>query len=137
MGDIPGGHYRLLIGTYTKGTSRGIYSVALDRATGALGAPELAAEAPNPTFIALSPDSRFLYAVCAGPAWLSSFRVDSASPRLIPVQIATADASPTPMTTAQQPTDKAARTRRSESMFRICRHPFVARDRRPGPTSWL
>jgi 6-phosphogluconolactonase len=108
MGENPGGHYRLLIGTYTKGTSRGIYSVTLDRTTGALGAPELAAEAPNPTFIALSPDSRFLYAVCAGPGWLSSFRVDPASPRLVPVQIATADASPTPCHVAIDATGKIA-----------------------------
>jgi 6-phosphogluconolactonase len=108
MGENPGGHYRLLIGTYTKGTSRGIYSVTLDRKTGDLGAPELAAEAPNPTFIALSPDSRFLYAVCAGPGWLSSFRVDPASPRLIPIQIATADASPTPCHVAVDATGQIA-----------------------------
>ncbi|HXQ81730.1 MAG TPA: lactonase family protein [Opitutaceae bacterium] len=80
------GLHRLFVGTYTRGASRGIYSVSLDAATGALGAPELAAEAPNPTFLALSPGREFLYAVCAGPAWASSFRIDPASPRLLPVQ---------------------------------------------------
>jgi 6-phosphogluconolactonase len=89
------GHHRLFIGTYTKGKSRGIYSLALDRATGALGAPEVSAEAPNPTFLALSPDGGNLYAVCANDGWASSFRVDGAA-RLTPVQQAPAGAGPTP-----------------------------------------
>ena len=96
MGGNPGSSHRLFVGTYTRGTSRGIYSLTLDGATGALGAPELSAEAPNPTFLALSPDRRHLYAVCAGPGWISSFRVDPSSPRLAPVQQSTPDASPTP-----------------------------------------
>ena len=61
--------HRMFVGTYTKTASRGIYSATLDGATGALGEPELAAEAPNPTYLALSPDRALLYAVCAGPAW--------------------------------------------------------------------
>lgn len=89
------GFHRLFIGTYTKGKSRGIYSVALDRASGALGAPEFAAEAPNPTFLALSPNLQFLYAVCAGDGWASSFRIDSAA-RLAPVQQVPASSEPTP-----------------------------------------
>jgi 6-phosphogluconolactonase len=88
--------HRLFIGTYTRRASLGIYAVELDRATGVLGRPELAAEAPNPTFLALSPDHHFLYAVCAGDAWASSFRVDRASPRLVPVQQAPAGPGPTP-----------------------------------------
>jgi 6-phosphogluconolactonase len=94
MGEDTGRH-RLYIGTYTKGKSRGIYTVALDGETGALGPPEVAAEAPNPTFLALSPDRRFLYAVCAGEGWASSFRVGPAG-RLSPVQQLPADSSPTP-----------------------------------------
>jgi len=90
------GRQRLFIGTYTRRTSRGIYAVDLDPATGALGAPELAAEAPNPTFLALSPDRRFLYAVCANDGWASSFSVDPASPRLAPVRQAPAGDGPTP-----------------------------------------
>ena len=96
MGENPGGSHRLFVGTYTKGASRGIYSLTLDGATGALGAPELSAEAPNPTFLALSPDRRHLYAVCAGPGWLSSYRVDPFSARLAPVQQSVPDAGPTP-----------------------------------------
>ena len=43
MGEKAGRH-RLFVGTYTKGASRGIYSVTLDAETGALGAAALAAE---------------------------------------------------------------------------------------------
>ena len=95
MGETLGAH-RIFIGTYTKGKSRGIYSVTLDRSSGALGAPEVAAEAPNPTFLALSPDSRFLYAVCANSGWASSFKVDTAAFRLSAVQQAPAGTGPTP-----------------------------------------
>ncbi len=94
MGELLGLH-RLFIGTYTKGKSRGVYSLTLDRTTGALGAPEVAAEAPNPTFLALSPNRRFLYAVCANDGWASSFEIDS-SGRLRPVQQAPAGSGPTP-----------------------------------------
>jgi 6-phosphogluconolactonase len=88
--------HRLFIGTYTKTASRGIYLVALDAQTGALGEPRLAAEAPNPTFLALAPSREYLYAVCAGPDWLSSFRVDPATAALTPVQQRPAGTGPTP-----------------------------------------
>ena len=87
--------HRIFIGTYTRSGSRGIYSISLDAATGALGAPELAAEAPNPTFIALSPDGGILYAVCAGASWASSFRVDRAG-KLTPIQQDEPGSGPTP-----------------------------------------
>ncbi len=51
------------IGTYTGGKSEGIYVARFDPATGSLGAPELAAKMRNPTFLALHPTGRFLYAV--------------------------------------------------------------------------
>lgn len=51
------------VGTYTGGTSRGIYRFRLDPATGEASAPALAAEARNPSFLALHPSGRFLYAV--------------------------------------------------------------------------
>jgi 6-phosphogluconolactonase len=102
------GLHRLFVGTYTKGTSRGIYSVTLDAATGVLGAPELAAEAPNPTFLALSPGHEYLYAVCAGPAWASSFRIDPASHRLVPVQQHPPGDGPTPCHIAVDGTGRIA-----------------------------
>lgn len=95
MREDPGRH-RLFIGTYTKAASRGIYGAALDGSTGALSPPELAAEAPNPTFLALSPDRQFLYAVCAGAGWASSFRVHGAAPRIAPVQQGSPGPGPTP-----------------------------------------
>ncbi|HWX18358.1 MAG TPA: lactonase family protein [Candidatus Binatia bacterium] len=51
------------IGTYTEGKSRGIYAARFDTAAGTLSTPELAAETKNPTFLALHPNGRWLYAV--------------------------------------------------------------------------
>jgi 6-phosphogluconolactonase len=100
--------HRMFVGTYTKAASRGIYSVTLNGATGALGAPELAAEAPNPTYLALSPDRALLYAVCAGPRWASSFRVDPSSAALTPVQQRPAGTGPTPCHIAVDPKGRFA-----------------------------
>lgn len=59
----------IFVGTYTPkdGASRGIYAVRLDPATGALSGPVVAAETPNPTFLAWHPDHRVLYASGEGP----------------------------------------------------------------------
>ena len=43
------------VGTYTGEKSQGIYRTRLDLATGTLSAPELAATATNPSFLALDP----------------------------------------------------------------------------------
>src|SRR3954471_5006538 len=51
------------IGTYTGAKSKGIYSARFDPETGQLSQPELAAETKNPTFLAIHPNHRFLYAV--------------------------------------------------------------------------
>ena len=48
----------LLVGTQTSGTSKGIYSYSFDPNIGELGVPGLAAEADNPTFLALAPNGR-------------------------------------------------------------------------------
>ena len=53
----------VFIGTYTGARSQGIYVSRLDGATGKLSAPELAAATPNPSFLALHPNRRWLYAV--------------------------------------------------------------------------
>jgi 6-phosphogluconolactonase len=50
-------------GTYTRGTSQGIYVSKFDSATGKLSAPELAVATPNPSFLALHPSRKFLFAV--------------------------------------------------------------------------
>ncbi|HEY1847870.1 MAG TPA: lactonase family protein [Opitutaceae bacterium] len=87
--------HRLFIGTYTRSTSEGIYSLSLDE-KGRLGTPAVAAKAPNPTFLALAPGGGILYAVCASPNWLSSFRVDASSAALTPIDQRPAGKDPTP-----------------------------------------
>ncbi len=64
--DAPGGEpaaWSVYIGTYTRGESRGIYRSVLCAAHGTLSEPELAAETANPSFLAIHPNRRFLYAV--------------------------------------------------------------------------
>jgi 6-phosphogluconolactonase len=51
------------VGTYTDGASRGIYRFTFDPAIGSASEPVLAAETKNPSFLALHPAGRFLYAV--------------------------------------------------------------------------
>jgi 6-phosphogluconolactonase len=59
--------FRLYVGTYTNGAERnasqGIYVLELDSRSGGLTAPRLAAKATNPSFLAIHPSRRFLYAV--------------------------------------------------------------------------
>lgn len=55
--------YRVYFGTYTGKDSRGIYMATFDANTGKLGTPELAGEATNPSFLAIHPTRKFLYAV--------------------------------------------------------------------------
>jgi 6-phosphogluconolactonase len=59
--------FTVFVGTYTgakTNDSRGIYKFGFDAKTGAVIAPpELAGEAKNPSFLALHPKGRFLYAV--------------------------------------------------------------------------
>ena len=63
-GGVYGEGMRVYVGTYTRGKeSKGIYLARLNLKTGVLSSPELVAEADNPSFLVLSPDERFLYAV--------------------------------------------------------------------------
>jgi 6-phosphogluconolactonase len=57
--------YRVYVGTYTSGDSisKGVYSCELDTETGKLTEPVLAAELINPSFLAVHPSGKFLYAV--------------------------------------------------------------------------
>jgi 6-phosphogluconolactonase len=50
-------------GTYTGAKSKGIYVSRFDSVTGRLSAAELAAETRSPSFLAVPPGGRFLYAV--------------------------------------------------------------------------
>lgn len=52
------------IGTYTKpGASQGIYVSSLEPSTGKLGEPRLAAHAENPSYVAIHPNGKSVYAV--------------------------------------------------------------------------
>src|SRR5437764_10446367 len=54
---------RVYVGTYTQRGSQGIYRFDFDPASGKLTSRALAAEAKNPSFVAMDPGQRFLYAV--------------------------------------------------------------------------
>lgn len=53
----------VFFGTYSNGPSKGIYRATLDLATGKLSTAELAAELKNPSFLAIHPNRKYLYAV--------------------------------------------------------------------------
>lgn len=54
---------RVYLGTYTGKGSKGIYLSTLDPATGKLSPPALAGEVDNPSFLAVHPSKKFLYAI--------------------------------------------------------------------------
>jgi 6-phosphogluconolactonase len=70
-----GGAVTVYIGTYTRGwacppaatgapcTSKGVYRASFDGTTGKLGEPVLAAETDNPSYLTVSADGKFLFAV--------------------------------------------------------------------------
>src|SRR5450755_4814653 len=57
------GESLVYFGTYNGAKSKGIYVSRFNSTTGKLGAPELAAEIANATFLAVTPGGNFLYAV--------------------------------------------------------------------------
>ena len=93
-----GASHLIYLGTYTRtGVSKGIYSVRLDRETGALSVPELAAEATDPAWITFSPDKRFLYAIHASRAQGIGFTIDSVTGKLTPLCSAPAASGAAPV----------------------------------------
>jgi 6-phosphogluconolactonase len=60
--DVPS-KYWVYFGTYTGGGSEGIYAVEFDAKTGETGQVKLVAETTQPSFVALHPSGKFLYAV--------------------------------------------------------------------------
>jgi 6-phosphogluconolactonase len=61
--DSPPGRYLLFVGTYTEKASKGIYAYRFDSASSELTSLGIAAETVNPSFLAIDPSHRFLYAV--------------------------------------------------------------------------
>jgi 6-phosphogluconolactonase len=61
--DSPKNKYLLYVGTYTEKESKGIYAYRYDAASSELTSLGVAAETTNPSFLAIDPTHRFLYAV--------------------------------------------------------------------------
>src|SRR5688500_20353144 len=58
------GKMLVYVGTYTgRSGSKGIYVMPLDVKSGKLGEPEVAAEVTSPSFLAIHPSRKYLYAV--------------------------------------------------------------------------
>ena len=79
------GDFFVYFGTFTNELSKGIYVSRLDPDTGKLSAPELAAAAASPNFLAVSPAGRRLYAATRGAGaggTVIAFAVDGRSGRL-------------------------------------------------------
>jgi 6-phosphogluconolactonase len=100
------GDFYMYFGTYTgfkfvshsatigvgESHSKGIYVSRFHAATGEASEPELAAEIANPSFLAIHPNHRFLYAVSEDPlslgppkdhaSYVSAYEIDSATGKL-------------------------------------------------------
>lgn len=81
--------FLVYFGTYTGKASKGIYVSRLNAETGHLGAPELAAEITSPSFLAIAPNGKHLYAVNEiskfegkNAGAVTSFAIDRATGRL-------------------------------------------------------
>ena len=81
--------FLVYFGTYTGTKSKGIYVSRLDTDTGKLTAPELAAESASPSFLAIHPNHKFLYAANEVDTFggkksgaVSAFSLDAATGKL-------------------------------------------------------
>jgi 6-phosphogluconolactonase len=85
----------MYVGTYTRAPSKGIYAYRFQGATGQvtpIGTAGLAAETENPSFLAVHPNQRFLYAVNEVSRYegkdagsVSAFAIDRAAGTLTPL----------------------------------------------------
>src|ERR1043166_3288607 len=102
-------NYFVYFGTYTgfkyvhhsktwgvgESKSKGVYVSRFNAATGQLSDPELAAEVVNPSFLTISPDHHYLYAISEDPhslgppldhsSYVSAFAIDSSTGKLRPL----------------------------------------------------
>lgn len=78
----PGFDYYLLVGTYTTGKSEGIYVYKFNSSNGEFS-PVSKIWSANPSFLAVSPDNKFVYAVNENqPGGVSSFSFDKSTGNL-------------------------------------------------------
>jgi 6-phosphogluconolactonase len=87
LGDAPAAAQKFLVfvGTYTDKTdSKGIYAYQFDTGTGKLTPRGLAAETPNPSWVAIDPSGQFLYAAneSGKQSTVSAFSIDAQSAKL-------------------------------------------------------
>jgi 6-phosphogluconolactonase len=87
--ESPKGKYLLFVGTYTEKGSKGIYAYRFDAASSELTPLGVAAETTNPSFLAIDPTRRFLYAVNEVPKYkgadsgaVSAFAIDRQTGKL-------------------------------------------------------
>ena len=101
------GSETLFVGTGTNTGSKGIYAYRFDPASGNLEQIGVAAEAPTPSFLALSPDGKYLFAVNEIDSYkgektgaVSSYSVDKAAGSLTLINtVASGGAGPCHVTT--------------------------------------
>jgi 6-phosphogluconolactonase len=94
--------YLVYVGTYTVRGSKGIYAYRYDAANGQLEDLGLAAETPSPSFLAISPNHKFLYAANETNEYqgqasgiVSAFSIDAKTGKLTLLnQVASRGASP-------------------------------------------
>ena len=87
--------YKMYVGTYTRGrnvTSKGIYAYRFQPSTGQLTALGLAAETASPSFLAIHPNHKFLYAINEINSFqgqragsVSAFSIDASTAKLTPL----------------------------------------------------
>jgi len=73
-------NYNLIVGTYTApGKSEGIYTYNFDAATAATSIKSIAKNTANPSYVAISPDNKFIYAVneTGATSTVSAFKYDA------------------------------------------------------------
>lgn len=84
------------IGTYTKGSSKGVYAFTLDTEKAALSEAMLVAELGDPTYVAVSKDNTNLYAIDkqGERSGLASFSINQETGRLTPLHTQLAEGIP-------------------------------------------
>lgn len=77
--------YHLLVGTYTNGKSEGVYTYRFDSQKGSLTLEHTQRDVVNPSYLVLSPDGKYMYAVnelSEGTGNVSAFHFDQHSGKL-------------------------------------------------------
>jgi 6-phosphogluconolactonase len=85
------GATRVYFGTYDSETSQGIHMASWDPATGTLGEPQLAGATKSPSFLALTPDRKYIVAVNESGTTthpegaVTSWRLDATTGKITPL----------------------------------------------------